>query len=248
MAAISGDTASIAAIKVIAAAAAAGLKCSLKPGKGAPVITLSGITFDAQTANTAAALAFAAGAAVRCPAGSPFPSTLADLELEELLCWDSRVVAPLVVQLVSFGSKTGSAGWDALKRMRDADKVGSACTCAVGPSYKKFLSACSCSPRHRAMLPLLQFIQHMIQSAQHLSLLNLGSARHLPMPRCCMLAALQTQRLHWRPYLESNSAPFALRGSQSLMFLRNLLHGLRLLLGLSPGSQSLLQRLLRVPL
>jgi len=82
-----------------------------------------------------------------------------------------RVSGPLVVQLVSFGSKTGSAGWDALKRMRDADKVGSACAYAVGPSYKKFLSACSCRPpRHRAMLPLLQFIQHMIQSAQHLSL------------------------------------------------------------------------------
>jgi len=50
------------------------------------------------------------------------------------------------------------------------------------------------------------------------------------MPRCCMLAALQTQRLHWRPYLESRFGALRTAGfSIADVSPKSLLHGLRLL-------------------
>lgn len=145
MASLSGDVVSIAAQKVIAAATAAGLVCSITPSAAPLSVTISGVCFDSNTANTAAVLAVAAGAASQSPGAYPAVSrmsrellgcsdnhdlcveqALADVNLEELLFWDARTVSPLIVELVAFGKLQGAgaaASWAALKKLHAEPQV-----------------------------------------------------------------------------------------------------------------------------
>lgn len=130
MAAVSGNVASIAARKVIAAASAAGLTCEVSPSGRPLAIVVSGARFDDSSANTAATLAIAAGAAVRSPGANQFRSAVADVDLEELLVWDSRIISPAVAALVAFREQRSSGGvaadadWAELKQLRAKSEVG----------------------------------------------------------------------------------------------------------------------------
>jgi hypothetical protein len=130
---IRGDVTCIAASKLYAACAVAGLDVTCITEARSLDINVVGVQFDEKTVNIAAALVVASAAAA-CATDGKHPSPVADAELEELLSWEIEHIAPHLITLVEFGKKQGAgagACWAAFSKSaltKDGEALAPAAT------------------------------------------------------------------------------------------------------------------------